>query len=188
VDSSRLVKLSKLLSLMLRHEPANFGLVLDAEGFASVEDTLRAVRSRVPEATEADMVAVVESIEPDKRRFSIVERDIRANYGHSLDARIRHTPVTPPAVLLHGTNAGALELILRSGLEPMKRQYVHLTTNEELAGRVGARRGKPVLVRVDAAAACAAGIEFYRANESFWLADRVPARFLSPEPESPRAK
>jgi len=186
VNDTQLVKLSKLLSLMLRHEPAKFGLVLDAEGFAPLEETLQAVRGSLPHATEADIVAVVETIEPDKRRFSIVERDIRANYGHSLDERVRHAAATPPATLLHGTNAAALPLILSSGLAPMKRQYVHLTTNAELAGRVGARRGKPVLVRVDAAAAHAAGVEFYRANESFWLATSVAARYLSVEGESPR--
>jgi putative RNA 2'-phosphotransferase len=185
VNDQRLVKLSKLLSLMLRHEPAKFGLVLDGEGFASLEETLRAVRGSLPQATEADIVAVVETIEPDKRRFSIVERDIRANYGHSLGERIRHATAIPPDQLLHGTHAAAVALILRTGLEPMKRQYVHLTPNAELAGRVGARRGKPVLLRVDARAAYAAGIEFYRANESFWLANSVPARFLSAEPETP---
>ena len=141
MNDEKLVKLSKLLSLMLRHEPGKFGLTLDAEGFTSLEETLRAVRVSLPQATEADIVAVVETIEPDKRRFSIVERDIRANYGHSLDERIQHAAATPPDLLLHGTNVAALAVILRTGLEPMKRQYVHLTPNAELAGRVGARRG-----------------------------------------------
>ena len=185
MSDRKLVQLSRLLSLMLRHEPGKFGLVLDAEGFAPLEETLRAVRSSFPEAREEDIVAVVETIEPDKRRFSIVDGDIRANYGHSLDERIRHAAVTPPAVLLHGTNAAALELILRSGLKPMKRQYVHLTTNAHLAGRVGARRGKPVLLEVDAGGAYAAGIEFYRANESFWLTDGIPARFVRAMPAAP---
>ncbi len=181
MKSPDLVQLSKLLSLMLRHEPHRFDLLLDAEGFASLEDTLRAVRIRLPRATEEDIIAVVETIEPDKRRFSIVDRDIRANYGHTLSERIRHEPAIPPAMLLHGTHAAALDVILRSGLEPMKRQYVHLTSDREIAGRVGSRRGRLVIVDVDAGAAHAAGVVFYRANESFWLADRVPARFLSAE-------
>lgn len=185
MSSARLVELSRLLSFMLRHEPAKFGLVLDAEGFVSLEDTLRAVRSHLPRASEADIVAVIEQVEPDKRRFSIVDRDIRANYGHSLSERIRHEAVTPPARLLHGTNAAAIEVILRSGLAPMNRQYVHLTTSIELASRVGARRGKPVILQVDAGAAHRDGVRFYRANESFWLADSVPASYLALASASP---
>ncbi len=182
MSTARLVELSKLLSFMLRHEPAKFGLVLDAEGFVSLEETLRAVCTRFPQASEADIFSVVEQVEPDKRRFSIVERDIRANYGHSLAERIRHDAVTPPASLLHGTNAAAVDVILRSGLAPMNRQYVHLTTHIDLASRVGARRGKPVILHVDAAAAHRDGVRFYRANESFWLADSVPAHYLALAP------
>jgi RNA:NAD 2'-phosphotransferase (TPT1/KptA family) len=58
-------------------------------------------------------------VEPDKRRFSIVDDDIRANCGHQ----------------------AAVPDVLREGPAPMKRQYVHLTGNRELAVRVGARRG-----------------------------------------------
>jgi putative RNA 2'-phosphotransferase len=175
---ARLVSLSKFLSLMLRHQPEKFGLTLDAEGFAPLEDVLRAVRAQMTDVTAADIAAMIEHIEPDKRRFTIVDQDIRANYGHSLDARIRHAAATPPAILLHGTTEASLAVILREGLSPMRRQYVHLTNDRALATRVGARRGPPVLLEVDALGAHDAGVPFYRANESFWLADAVPARWL----------
>jgi putative RNA 2'-phosphotransferase len=44
---------------------------------------------------------------------------------------------------------------------------------------VGARRGKPVLLEVASGAAHREAIRFYRANDSFWLADGVPAKYLS---------
>ena len=163
---------------MLRHEPAKFGLILDAEGFAALEDVLTAVRTRLADATAADLLAVVEHVERDKQRFSIVDDDIRANYGHSLSDRISHSAANPPTRLFHGTHGAAIDAILQEGLRPMKRQYVHLTPDGELARRVGARRGKPLLIEVDAPGAAAAGTVFYRANESFWLAESVPARFL----------
>lgn len=173
-----LVRLSKLLSLMLRHAPQEFGLVLDAEGFAPLEDVLRAARTKLGAVTEADILQVVHTIEPDKQRFSIVDGDMRANYGHSLTERIAHTPAQPPELLFHGTHEAAVPIVLREGLAPMKRQYVHLTPDRELAVRVGARRGKPVILEVAAGAAHRDGHRFYRANESFWLADAVPARYL----------
>lgn len=113
-----------------------------------------------------------------KYRFTILDDDIRANYGHSLAERIAQQAAEPPALLLHGTHESALARILVEGLVPMKRQYVHMTALPELALRVGARRGKPVLLEIEAARANAAGVTFYRANESCWLADAVPAQFL----------
>lgn len=174
----RLVRISKLMSLMLRHEPGKFGLTLDPEGFAPMEEVLHAIRSRIADASAEEIFAVVDTVEPDKRRFAIEDGDIRANYGHSLRERIAQNAAEPPATLLHGTTEAAAARILSEGLSPMSRQYVHLTVNGELASRVGARRGKPVLLEVDARQALASGVVFYRANESFWLADAVPARFI----------
>lgn len=173
-----LVNLSKLLSLMLRHEPGKFGLVLDGEGFVSIQEVIEAAKTRMPSITRADIAAVVETIEPDKRRFTIVDDEIRANYGHSIAERVTHERQTPPEILIHGTTEPSAILILRDGLQPMKRQYVHMTPDPDLATRVGARRGRPVLLRVSALAAHAEGIVFYRANANFWLADSIPAKFL----------
>jgi putative RNA 2'-phosphotransferase len=178
MNSGSLVKLSKLLSLMLRHEPNEFGLVLDAEGFTPLDDVVRAAGKTLGAVTETDIVRVVETVEPDKRRFSIVDDEIRANYGHSLTTRVMHAQAEPPELLCHGTHEAAAPVVLREGLAPMKRQYVHLTGNLELAARVGSRRGRAVLIEVAAGAAHRDGIKFYRANESFWLADAVPAKYL----------
>jgi len=163
---------------MLRHEPARFSLVLDAEGFVPLQDVLLAARTRIAEVSEADIIAVVATIEPEKRRFSIVDTDIRANYGHSLAGRILHAEATPPPLLYHGTHESAAPVILDGGLAPMQRQYAHLTVDRQLATRVGARRGRPVILEIPALDAHRDGVKFYRANQSFWLADAVPAKYL----------
>jgi putative RNA 2'-phosphotransferase len=170
------------MSLILRHEPKTFGLTLDAEGFASLEELLMAIRTRLPETNAADIVAVVETIELDKRRFSIVDDEIRANYGHSLAERIAQQRAEPPALLLHGTTETAASRILVEGLSPMRRQYVHMTVSPALAAKVGSRHGRSLLLEIDACAAHEAGVAFYRANENFWLAEAVPARFLRRKP------
>jgi putative RNA 2'-phosphotransferase len=174
----RLIRLSKLMSLILRHKPEDFGVVLDAEGYAPIDEIVRAVASRMPDASEEDLMRVVETIEPDKRRFSVSERDIRANYGHSIAERIVQSPAVPPAMLLHGTSERAVDNILSGGIRPMRRQYVHLTTSADLAARIGLRHGSVCVLTVDASRAHEAGIAFYRANEAFWLADHVPAEFV----------
>src|SRR5690606_25092984 len=105
------IRLSKALSLALRHRPEQFGLELDPEGFAPLEDVLAALRARVPDLTAADVEAVVATVEPDKQRFTLREGWIRAHYGHSLAARIEQRPAPPPETLWHGTHAGAVEAI-----------------------------------------------------------------------------
>jgi putative RNA 2'-phosphotransferase len=174
----RLVRLSKLLALMLRHRPDQFGIVLDAEGYAEIREVLSAVRTRIAAATLEDLVAVVETIEPEKRRYSLDEGEIRANYGHSVAGRIAHEACAPPDTLLHGTPVTALQRIREQGLLPMRRQYVHLTTHPDLATRIGARHGTPRLLTVDAARAHADGVVFYRANDAFWLTDHIAPQYL----------
>jgi putative RNA 2'-phosphotransferase len=173
--------LSKFMSLILRHEPTKFGLVLDAEGYTPMNELLEAIQSSHPEVTLDDIVEVVEHNEPLKKRFTIVENDIRANYGHSIEGKIAHEEVMPPDVLYHGTYEEAVAPILASGLKPMSRQYVHLTTNRDLAKRVGGRRGKPVVLKVDANVAWKQFVKFYRANDTFWLVDNLPAVYLTRE-------
>lgn len=175
---SRLVTLSKLMSLILRHDPSGFGVTLDAEGYTSLGELLEAIHRGLPHATRNDVIAVVQTIEPEKQRFSILDDDIRADYGHSLKGRIEHQAAVPPSLLYHGTHKDAMAAILAHGLSPMKRQYVHLTSDREIAMKVGSRRGKPSLIQVDAARAHSDGVRFYRANVSFWLADVLTPKYL----------
>jgi putative RNA 2'-phosphotransferase len=177
--SVNLKMLSKQLSWILRHEAERLDLAIDPEGYVRLGAVVDVIRRDHPQVTEADVRSVVEEVEQRKQRFSIAGEWIRANYGHSLAMRIAQEASAPPDDLFHGTTVTALETILLEGLRPMQRQYVHLTPDAELARSVGGRHGRSCLVRVDARQAHAAGLVFYRANRSFWLAEHVPAAFLS---------
>ncbi len=182
-DRRRLVKLSKFLALILRHQPERFALELDDEGWASLPEVMEILRG-LPNfrwATRADVMALVEQgAGGDKRRFQVEGKRIRARYGHSIAQPIIYEPCTPPPVLYHGTSPDALEAIRRDGLKPMGRQYVHLSPNTETAVRVGARHDKrPVILTVRAAEAHAAGVEFYQAGEAVYLVRYIPSEFLS---------
>lgn len=176
----RLVQISKFMSLILRHEPERFGVTLDAEGFATIDELLVALRRERPEIKRSDIHAVVETVEAKKGRFAIEGNEIRAAYGHSLAGRIEHKPVVPPDLLYHGTHVRALPGIMTTGLRPMGRQYVHLTTDSETARRVGSRRGPPCLLEVAAHRAHTDGTIFYRANLTFWLVDQLDTKYLKP--------
>jgi putative RNA 2'-phosphotransferase len=47
-----------------------------------------------------------------------------------------------------------------------------------LASRVGQRRGRPVVLIVEAARMYNAGREFYKSENGVWLTEAVPAEFL----------
>ena len=180
----RRVKLSKFLALILRHQPERFGLTLDEEGWASLPEVMEVLRG-LPNfrwATRADVMEIVELGSGDgKRRFEVEGNRIRARYGHSIARTVRYEPCTPPSRLYHGTSPEAAEVILREGLKPMGRQYVHLSADPETAARVGARHAPhPIVLAVRADEAHAAGVRFYQADEAVYLAEPIPARFLEP--------
>jgi putative RNA 2'-phosphotransferase len=178
MDAAFLKRVSKHMALLLRHAPERAGLVLDPEGYVHIEDLASALRREITDVDIDTIRSVVEHVEPRKQRYSIVEDYVRANYGHSTADRIDHLPAVPPDVLFHGTSISAMESILAHGLQPMRRQYVHLTLDKQLALSVGSRHGKSCLVKVDARAAHSAGVQFYQANFTFWLALSVPHHFL----------
>jgi putative RNA 2'-phosphotransferase len=57
--------------------------------------------------------------------------------------------------------------------------FDHLSQDTETARKVGARRGKPVILRVDAGKMHAAGFPFFLSANGVWLTDSVPAAFLT---------
>lgn len=131
--------------------------------------------------TEDDLAAVLAL--PGKQRYEIEDGRIRARYGHSIAERVEHPTATPPEVLFHGTSAAVVADILREGLRPMARQYVHLSADRATARQVGARRRGPVTVLLVAAGdAHRAGVAFREAGPGVWLADAVPAAYLSVAP------
>jgi putative RNA 2'-phosphotransferase len=173
-------RLSRTISYALRHRPDAFGLSLDSDGWVSVDDLLAALRqSRAEwhnlEASDlAQMIAIA-----DKPRHELRDGKIRARHGHSTPAKIVQEAAQPPEILYHGTSAPALENILRDGLHPMSRQYVHFAADVDMAIDVGARRkGQTVLLTIRAGDAHRAGVIFYRSSEAVWLADALPPQFI----------
>lgn len=174
--------LSKAVSHALRHAPWLYELELDAEGWASVDQLLDALRAKGGAWETADRDALAVMVESSaKQRFELVGDRIRSLYGHSLPGRIERQLATPPDVLYHGTAPETWEAIRVEGLQPIRRQYVHLSIDKGTAVAVGKRKStSPVLLSVAAAEAAADGIEFYIGNETTWLALQVPATFIQP--------
>lgn len=188
MDKKILTHISKEVSYALRHAPEEFGLALDPEGWVSTEELVHAVNARHKNLATPVTAELLQKLnaEAEKQRWEFSGGDVRALYGHSTDERIVKQPATPPAQLWHGTNAAAWEQIKQTGLRPMNRQYVHLSSTRETAMIVGRRRtSQVVMLCIDTVKAIAAGNHFYHGNQDTWLADAVPAEFISEVSERP---
>lgn len=175
-----IARLSRTLSYALRHHPEAFGLVLDANGWASIDDLLSAFKQHQPawqSLTHEDVKQVL--AQSTKTRFEVRDGHIRALYGHSTGKKIKLTPVEPPAYLFHGTTPAALKQISATGLFPMRRQYVHLSLDTETARDVALRRtSTPVILTVLSGQAARQGVRFYFRIDQVWLSDSIGPEFL----------
>jgi len=179
MDDARLVKISKYLSKHLRHAPERLGLALGPGGWVDVDTLLAAcARNRFPVSrAELDLVVA----KSDKQRFAFDESGarIRANQGHTVEVDLELVPSVPPALLYHGTPERNVEAILAMGLLKMARHHVHLSADVGTATKVGARRGKPVVLLVDAARMHSDGFVFFCSANGVWLVDHVPPAYLA---------
>ncbi|WP_426061980.1 RNA 2'-phosphotransferase [Hymenobacter sp. B1770] len=178
MDTKEAIRLSKFLSRHLRHSPQAIGLTLQEGGWVGVEELLAACAAHGVPISREQLAALVAGSDKQRFAFDAAGTRLRAQQGHSIAVDLQLKPTTPPAVLYHGTAPAALPAIRREGLQKMKRHHVHLSPDVETARRVGARRGKPVILTVDAQRLHEAGGIFYQSGNGVWLVEQVLPEFL----------
>ena len=163
------VRISKFLSLILRHSPETIHLNIDKNGWANIDELIANANKYKKMYLSTELIkATVET--NDKQRFIISDdgKRIRANQGHSIQIDLELECKTPPDILYHGTTDRFLDSILKDGLKPMSRQYVHLSQNEETALTVGKRHGNPVVLYIMAKTMYDEGNKFYLSENNEW--------------------
>jgi len=178
--------LSKLISYILRHNPSAAGLKVSSNGWVRISDLVRAIKEvwvnkeKYKWVTE-EHVRALAALDP-KGRFEVKGDLIRARYGHSkrlgLKVTIDYDVDAESKVLYHGTTVTYLPSILKEGIKPMRRQYVHLTTDKDIACETGARHGKPVVLAVDAECLRKLGITVFKASNVIRLVEYVPSECI----------
>lgn len=178
LDPSKRISLSKFLSGILRHYPYRIGIKLTDEGYAEidilVENIAKIRKFKWVKREHIEAIALLDS----KNRFEIKNGYIRARYGHSINVNIRYLIAKYSGPLYHGTTSEKLKNILTEGLKPMKRNYVHLTTDlEEAYRRATIRKSKPVILVIDGEK-LSKYTSIYKATDKIYLVKYVPPQTI----------
>ncbi|MFG6393331.1 MAG: RNA 2'-phosphotransferase [Lachnospiraceae bacterium] len=172
------VKTSKFISLILRHDPGVIGIKLDSHGWADTGELISGI-SRAGHKINMDILEnIVKTDEKGRYSFNEDKTRIRANQGHSVKVDVDLQEKEPPETLYHGTAEGFVANILKEGLKPMGRLYVHLSCDTDTAIKVGKRHGKPAIFKIHSGRMYKDGVKFYLSENNVWLVKNVGKQYL----------
>lgn len=174
MDAKSLVKRSKYLSLILRHDPGKVGLVLDSAGWIPVIDLLKAIGWSFFELSE-----IVSKNDKKRFEFSSDQKKIRASQGHSIEVDLEYAASDPPELLYHGTSRNHFDSIKEKGLLKMERHDVHLFADRNKALEIATkRRPKPAVLTIQAQMMVVDGYLFRVSTNHVWLVEIVPQKYI----------
>ncbi len=172
-------EMSKFLSYVLRHNPGELALSVDAEGWVVLDELIEKSKKKGFTFTKQIIEAIL--AESSKKRFAFSQdgKKIRALQGHSTPlVDIKYEEIKPPQILYHGTAQKFLSTIREQGLKAGSRHYVHLSATHDVAKEVGHRHGKAVVLSIQSLDMHDKGFKFFQAENGVWLTERVPVEFI----------
>jgi len=166
-------KISKYITLLLRHQPEKEHLDMDKNGYVSVEQLI----SRL-QISKTDLDFIVDTDNKTRFSYSASKDKIRCNQGHSIDVDVELKEAKPPDILYHGTGMKSVESILKNGIEKRDRLHVHLSSDLETAEKVGKRHGELYIFKIDTKKMYEDGIKFYLSENKVWLTDFINTKYF----------
>ena len=168
-----LIKISRYISLILRHKPEAIGITLDEHGWANVNELIKGININI------EILEHIVSTD-DKQRYSFNDDKtlIRANQGHSIPVDVELEEIQPPKYLYHGTGKKYKDSIIEDGLIPKSRLYVHLSSDIDTSINVGKRHGDVIVFRINSLKMFNDGYKFYISKNGVWLTKHVPTVYL----------
>ena len=173
-------QLAKLISYILGRNPAEFGLVPDPEGFVKIKEFLKVLSEeeglKYVRRSNINEILITLPNPP----VEIRENHIRAKHRHAIPANIPAQNL--PKLLYTCVRRKAYPGVLENGIRPMGFSHVILSSEPEMAERMGKRRDPmPVQLVVQTEISLDKGITFYNAGETLYLAESIlPGCFTGP--------
>jgi 2'-phosphotransferase len=182
------VKISKRMSYYLRHGAQENGLKIDNGGFIKITDLLK--MNDLNGVTFDMLKYIVDN--NDKKRFEISDDNmyVRAVQGHSMNVvkteeLLRELTIDDNIIeCYHGTNKNLISLIMKNGLNKMKRNHVHFSIGQKHDDDVisGMRNSSNATIVLDLEGAMNDGIKFYISQNNVILSAGidgiVPAKYI----------
>lgn len=172
-------KLSRFLSMLLRHKPEVLGITLSQEGWTDTKILIDKMNANGKKIDLEILSIIVDTNDKKRYAFNADKSQIRANQGHSVKVNLGYQEKTPPKTLFHGTARKNVDSIFKIGIEKRNRHQVHLSSTEETAIKVGQRHGKAVVLIVLSEEMHKDGFKFYESDNGVWLTDYVPVKYLT---------
>lgn len=168
-----LKKLSKFLEYVLGRNPDEFGLVPDGDGFVRIKELLKAFHEedgwKFVRKASIDEV-LISIVSPP---IEVVEDRIRARHRENLEKR--GFAEAPPLLLYTCIRQRAYPHTLQKGVAPMGRKNVVLSSDMDLALRLGRRFDpNPVLLTINVDQAQDQGCLFLKASQRLFLCRHIP--------------
>lgn len=171
-SQDELLKISRKMSYLLRHNPGSVDLEMSERGEVSLDSLAKAVGTSVSTVRE-----IVES--DGKGRYVIQGRRIWATQGHSISVTVQHERLSEVGIVFHGTKWVFLESIMQNGLVRGERVHVHLSADIDTAITVaGRRKGDSVILKIDGKQMLEDGHEILRSSNGVILTDSVPWEYV----------
>jgi len=168
-----LKRISKYITLLLRHKPEKEHLTMNKFGYVEVKELISRLK-----ITNEELDFIVDTDNKTRFSYSDNKKDIRCNQGHSIDVDVQLSEVEPPDILYHGTAWKSVENKKKNGIEKRERLHVHLSSDLETAKKVGERHGDVFILHIDTKKMSEDGVKFYLSENKVWLTDFINPKYI----------
>ena len=178
IQSSK--RLAKFISYILGRRPDEFGLVPNSDGYVKIKELLKAIceEDGWKYVRQSHINEILYTM-PDPL-IEIRDNHIRAKSRERLPGIIQAENL--PKLLYAGIRRRAYPVVLDKGIFPGSNKHVVLTSDRDLAERIGRRIDQtPVILTVLVQKSIERGVAFYQAGDLIYLTDEVtPDCFTGP--------
>lgn len=172
------VRLGRFISYVLRHHPEKIHLHMDHHGWVHTDELIRQMNQYGYVIDQQTLDRIVATNNKHRYSYNADHTLIRANQGHSIPVDVEMPECVPPDVLYHGTGVKSVSAILKEGIRPMGRLYVHLSPDQKTAEMVGRRHGEAAIFAVDTRRMHEDGVVFYLSANHVWQTEYVAPQYL----------
>ena len=170
----RLKQLEKIITYILGRNPAEFGLVPAPDGFIKIKEFLKVVQ-------EEKGLKHIRRSSIDEILITVPNPMIEIRGNQIRSKAFQSAPVYSqardiPKILFTCVRRKAYAFVIEKGISPMGFSHVILSSDADMAEKIGRRRDpEPVRLVIQTQKCMDKGIVFYNAGETLYLAESIPS-------------